>query len=59
MRKQFNYPTRESLATMTDDDAIKIQKIIAEQEFPYMFGLSLGFALFKVELLVSSLLPPM
>jgi hypothetical protein len=57
MRKQFNYPTRESLANMTDDDAFKIQKTIAEQEFPYMFGLSLGFALFKVELLMSSLLP--
>ncbi|KFY94825.1 hypothetical protein V500_03043 [Pseudogymnoascus sp. VKM F-4518 (FW-2643)] len=47
MRKQFNYPTRESLANMTDDDAFKIQKTIAEQEFPFMFGLSLGFALFK------------
>jgi hypothetical protein len=49
MHKQFNYPTRESLAKMTADDAFAIQKIIAEQEFPQMFGLSLAFALFKVE----------
>jgi hypothetical protein len=48
IQKQFNYPTRESFANMTDEDAFTIQRIIAEQEFPFMFGISLGFALFKV-----------
>ena len=48
MHKQFNYPTRESMAQMTDDDAYQIQKAVAQLEFPFLFIKSLQFALFKV-----------
>ncbi|KAI0479885.1 hypothetical protein F4859DRAFT_530029 [Xylaria cf. heliscus] len=45
--KQFGYTTRESFAGMTVDDAYKIQKWLAEQEFPKVFSASVFFALFK------------
>ena len=48
MQKQFKYPTRESMAQMTDEEAYQIQKTIAQLEFPFIFLKSLQFALFKV-----------
>ena len=47
-RKEFKYPTRESYANMTDDDAWKIQLKIAQLEFPFMYLKALQFALFRV-----------
>lgn len=44
----YNYPTRESMAKMTDEEAFRIQKQIAQLEFPFMFIKSLQFALFRV-----------
>lgn len=49
MHKKYDYPTRESMAKMTDDDAFNIQKTIAQLEFPFMFIKSLQFALFRVK----------
>lgn len=48
LHKQFGFPTRESLAEMTDFDAFKIQQVLNGLEFPFMFRLSVGFSLFKV-----------
>ncbi len=48
MRDKFNYPDRASLARMTNDDAQAILKYIIEREFPYLYKLSLQFAIFKV-----------
>jgi hypothetical protein len=48
MRGRFNYPDRDSLARMTNDDAQAIVKYILDQEFPFMFKTSLQFAIFKV-----------
>lgn len=45
---RYNYPTRESMARMTDDDAWEIQKELAELEFPFIYTKSLQFALFRV-----------
>ncbi|RAH48197.1 uncharacterized protein BO95DRAFT_408625 [Aspergillus brunneoviolaceus CBS 621.78] len=47
MHKRYNYPTRESFARMTDDDAWAIQKTMLEQEFPFFYLKSLQFALFR------------
>ncbi|EAS31447.3 uncharacterized protein CIMG_06926 [Coccidioides immitis RS] len=47
MQKEFNYPTRESLANMTDDDAWKILLIIGQLEFPFTYLKALQFALFR------------
>ncbi|CAI7631841.1 unnamed protein product [Penicillium bialowiezense] len=47
IHKEYDYPTRESMATMTDDDAFNIQKKVAQLEFPFMFTKSLQFALFR------------
>ncbi|CAG8427246.1 unnamed protein product [Penicillium salamii] len=47
MHKKYDYPTRESMGKMTDDDAFNIQKTIAQLEFPFMFIKSLQFALFR------------
>ncbi|KAJ5578080.1 uncharacterized protein N7459_007044 [Penicillium hispanicum] len=47
MQKQFKYPTRESMAQMTDEEAYEIQKQVAQLEFPFIFIKSLQFALFK------------
>ncbi len=48
MRNKFNYPDRASLAKMTNDDAQAILDYIITREFPYLYNLSLQFALFKV-----------
>lgn len=48
LHQQYNYPTRESMAHMTDDEAFQIQKTVAQLEFPFMFIKSLQFALFRV-----------
>ncbi|KAL2872009.1 uncharacterized protein BJX67DRAFT_341256 [Aspergillus lucknowensis] len=45
--KKYNYPTRESYARMTDEDAFQIQKNIAQLEFPFFFTKALQFALFR------------
>ncbi|KAJ5180657.1 hypothetical protein N7492_003867 [Penicillium capsulatum] len=47
LHKQYDYPTRESMAKMTDEDAFEIQKAVAQLEFPFMFIKSLQFALFR------------
>ncbi|KAJ5096468.1 hypothetical protein NUU61_005824 [Penicillium alfredii] len=47
LHQQYPYPTRESLARMTDEDAFEIQKTVAQLEFPFMFIKSLQFALFR------------
>jgi hypothetical protein len=48
MKKQHNYPTRESFSRMTDDEAWKILITTAQMEFPFMFTKALQFALFRV-----------
>lgn len=48
LHQQYNYPTRESMAKMTDEEAFQIQKTVAQLEFPSMFIKSLQFALFRV-----------
>ncbi|TPX07452.1 uncharacterized protein E0L32_002078 [Thyridium curvatum] len=48
MRKKFNYPDRESLSRMTNDDAQSILEYIVTREFPYLYKLALQFAIFKV-----------
>ncbi|KAJ6120530.1 hypothetical protein N7523_004810 [Penicillium sp. IBT 18751x] len=45
--KKYNYPTRESMAKMTDEEAFQIQKAVAQLEFPFIFIKSLQFALFR------------
>ncbi|KAJ5211148.1 hypothetical protein N7491_010968 [Penicillium cf. griseofulvum] len=47
LHKQYDYPTRESMSKMTDEDAFQIQKQVAQLEFPLMFIKSLQFALFR------------
>lgn len=48
LHQQYNYPTRESMSKMTDEEAFQIQKAVAQLEFPFMFIKSLQFALFRV-----------
>lgn len=48
LQKKYNYPTRESLANMTDDEAFEIHKELGTLEFPFIFLKSLQFALFRV-----------
>lgn len=48
LHEKYNYPTRESMAKMTDEEAYQIQKQVAQLEFPFMFIKSLQFALFRV-----------
>jgi hypothetical protein len=48
MHAQFDYPTRASLRKMTNQDAYAIQLYLAELEFPRIFSIELGYALFKV-----------
>ena len=43
----FPYTTRRSFASMTDKDAMRIQQIIGELEFPFTFEKALQFALFR------------
>ncbi|GIK02857.1 hypothetical protein Aspvir_006919 [Aspergillus viridinutans] len=44
---KYNFPTRESLARMTDDEAWEIQRVLLQQEFPFFFVKALQFALFR------------
>jgi hypothetical protein len=39
---------RFSLASMTDEEAWEIQKVMAQLEFPFLYEKSLQFALFRV-----------
>lgn len=48
LHRKYNYPTRESFAQMTDEDAFQIQKNLIQFEFPFFYTKSLQFALFKV-----------
>jgi len=43
----FPYTTRRTFASMTDKDAMRIQQIIGELEFPFTFEKALQFALFR------------
>ncbi len=45
--KTFPYKDRASFASMTYDDAFRIQQEIAELEFPFTFTKALQFALFR------------
>ncbi|PTB66320.1 hypothetical protein BBK36DRAFT_1118662 [Trichoderma citrinoviride] len=47
MRKQLNYPDRESLSRMTNEDAQKIVNIISIYEFPTLYDFSLRYAIFR------------
>ncbi|KAJ5728822.1 uncharacterized protein N7483_003330 [Penicillium malachiteum] len=47
LQKKCNYPTRESMAKMTDEEAFMIQRQLGTFEFPFMFLKSLQFALFR------------
>ncbi|CEN62349.1 hypothetical protein ASPCAL08985 [Aspergillus calidoustus] len=47
IHKKYNYPTRESFARMTDEDAFQIQKNLVQFEFPFFFTKALQFALFR------------
>ncbi|KAJ5717014.1 hypothetical protein N7488_002660 [Penicillium malachiteum] len=51
LEKKYNYPTRESMAKMTDEEAFTIQKQLGTFEFPFMFLKSLQFALFRLLIL--------
>ena len=46
-QKEFNYPSRESYAKMTDTDAWNIQKRLSELEFPFTYLKALQFAMFR------------
>jgi hypothetical protein len=48
LQRKYNYPTRESLANMTDTEAWEIQVAMSKLEFPFIFEKSLQFALFRV-----------
>lgn len=48
LHKKYNFPTRESMAKMTDEEAYEIQLTIGQFEFPFMFVKALQFALFRV-----------
>lgn len=48
LHRKYNFPTRESLARMTDDEACEIQKVLLQLEFPFFFVKALQFALFRV-----------
>jgi hypothetical protein len=43
----YPYTTRRTFASMTDKDAMRIQQIIGELEFPFTFEKALQFALFR------------
>jgi hypothetical protein len=46
-QKEFNYPTRESYAKMTDTDAWKMKTRLVELEFPFTYLKAIQFALFR------------
>jgi hypothetical protein len=62
LHQKYKYPTRESLAEMTDDEAWEIQKVLLQLEFPFLYIKALQFALFRVRsiflLSIGSLLFP-
>lgn len=45
--RAFPYPTQRRFASMTDEDAYRIQQVVAELEFPFTFEKALQFALFR------------
>ncbi|KAF7589609.1 hypothetical protein BBP40_004023 [Aspergillus hancockii] len=47
LHQKYKYPTRESLAKMTDDEAWDIQLALLQLEFPFLYIKSLQFALFR------------
>ncbi|RFU72813.1 c6 finger domain-containing [Trichoderma arundinaceum] len=47
MRKRFNFPDRESLSRMTNEDAQKIVHQMSTFEFPLLYDFSLRYAVFK------------
>ncbi|KAH6606832.1 c6 finger domain-containing [Trichoderma cornu-damae] len=47
MRKRLNFPDRESLSRMTNEDAQKIVHNLAVYEFPLLYDFSLRYAIFK------------
>ena len=55
---KFGYTTRGLLKKITDDNVFAIQKAVAELEFPWVFGKSLWFALFKVRYPCRIPIPP-
>ncbi|KAM0513726.1 hypothetical protein ACHAPE_007552 [Trichoderma viride] len=58
MRRRFNYPDRESLSRMTNEDAQKIVHAVSVYEFPLLYDLALKYAIFKVGFRVSDLSRP-
>lgn len=48
MRKRLNFPDRESLSRMTNEDAQKIVYYLSIYEFPLLYDFSLRYAIFKV-----------
>ncbi|KAK2760709.1 hypothetical protein FQN54_001944 [Arachnomyces sp. PD_36] len=47
VHKKYNYPTRESYAKMTDQDAFEIHRNFSWLEFPFVVEKALQFALFR------------
>ncbi|EHK15613.1 uncharacterized protein TRIVIDRAFT_74437 [Trichoderma virens Gv29-8] len=47
MRKRLNFPDRESLSRMSNEDAQKIVSYISLYEFPLLYDFSLRYAIFK------------
>lgn len=58
LEKKFYFPTRESMAKMTDEEAFQIQKETAQLEFPFMFVKAGQFALFRVRKYISFINTP-
>lgn len=54
LHRKYDFPTRESLARMTDDEAWEIQKVLLQLEFPFFYIKALQFALFRVSHLFTS-----
>lgn len=48
LHSQYDFPTRASMANMTLDQAWRIQKTMAQLEFPFIYIKALQFALFRV-----------
>ncbi|KAL7792518.1 hypothetical protein V8C37DRAFT_380582 [Trichoderma ceciliae] len=47
MRKRLNFPDRESLSRMTNEDAQQIVNYLSTYEFPLLYDFSLRYAIFK------------
>ena len=47
-KQKAKYQNRQSLSSISVNDAWVIVKELVELEFPHMMGLSIGFALYKV-----------